>query len=115
MAVRTKGRRKIIVNNQLYIWYVSEHGTEWYHHILHIVSADKKLILNYPLDSQISYAINCGTVFQNYKPNDCQARYLVPGEPITAASVGAVERLILWAVHGQNAARIEYCRDDMWL
>ena len=43
MSVRTKGRRKIIVGDQTYIWYVTLDDDSPYI-ILHIVSDDKRLM-----------------------------------------------------------------------
>ena len=43
MSVRTKGRRKIIVSDQTYIWYIALDDDSPYI-ILHIASDDKRLI-----------------------------------------------------------------------
>lgn len=64
MGVRTKGRRKIIVNDNLYVWYIEQDYDSEYN-ILNIISEDKSLIISSPLKVNIPYVISKGNVFQN--------------------------------------------------
>lgn len=77
MGVRTKGRRKITVNGEKYMWYVALDCDSPYH-ILTIISEDKKLIITCPLKTEISYIISKGTTFQGKKTDGCWERYLLP-------------------------------------
>ncbi len=54
MSIRSKGRRKIIVDGQTYLWYVALDDESPYN-ILNIVSYDKYLILSCPLQTKTEY------------------------------------------------------------
>ena len=66
MAVRTKGRRKIIVENTLYLWYISLDKDSPYY-MCNIVSEDKSVIVSCPLKTKMPYVISKGKIFQNLK------------------------------------------------
>ena len=63
MSIRSKGRRKIIVDGQTYLWYVALDDESPYN-IFNIVSYDKYLILSCPLQTKTEYVISKGRVFQ---------------------------------------------------
>ena len=50
MAVRTKGRRKIICNGATYIWHIKI-GYDDPYHWLHIMAEDKHLHVIIPIDN----------------------------------------------------------------
>ena len=55
MAINTKGKRKIVVNDKIYYWYVrvEEDGS----HRIHILTEDKKVNRVYPMfDTEVSVA-----------------------------------------------------------
>ena len=54
MGVRKKGRRKITVDDKVYIWYVSPDDESDYY-LLNIVSEDKSYVLTCPLKTEVSY------------------------------------------------------------
>lgn len=67
MAVRTKGRRKIMVDGNRYIWYVAlDYDSPYY--LLHISSEDKSFIITHPLNTNSPYIISKGLVFQGKRP-----------------------------------------------
>ena len=63
MSISTKRRRKIIVGDRVYVWYVAEDDDSAYD-VLNIVSDDKYLILSCPLKTGTDYVISKGRVFQ---------------------------------------------------
>ncbi|RYZ78648.1 MAG: hypothetical protein EOP04_29310 [Proteobacteria bacterium] len=49
MSISTKGRRKITVHRRDFVWFVGE-DLDWPGgHLLHVISDDKKFIVNYHL------------------------------------------------------------------
>ena len=66
MSIRSKGRRKIIVDSQTYLWYVALDDESPYN-ILNIVSDDKSYILACPLQTEKEYIISKGRMFQAKK------------------------------------------------
>lgn len=81
MGVRKKGRRKIVCNNQEYVWYVALDDDSVYY-ILNIRSEDKSLILSYPIKTRTSYIISMGRVFQGKKTDGVWHRYRLPFEGV---------------------------------
>lgn len=69
MSIRSKGRRKIIVDSQTYLWYVALDDESPYN-ILNIVSDDKSYILACPLQTEKEYIISKGRMFQAKKQMD---------------------------------------------
>lgn len=63
MAVALKRKRKIIVNGQLFYWYVSdcEEGTST---CLHVLSPDKKFLIAYSLNQSESYKLGWSKEWQ---------------------------------------------------
>ena len=105
MSVRKKGRRKIIVNKESYVWYIKLDDESPFH-ILNIISEDKKLIISCPLKTNTSYVISKGLVFQGKQTDGCWIRYLLPiciPEIITPQFISEV---ILWATQGERAVKI---------
>ena len=62
MGVRKKGRRKIVCDDQEYVWDVALDDESAYY-ILNICSEDKSLVLSYPIKTRISYVISKGRFF----------------------------------------------------
>lgn len=112
MSVLTKGRRKIIVADKMYIWYVAEDDESPYY-VLHIVSEDKRLILSCPLQTKTAYAISKGRVFQTKQTDGTWNRYLLPFELADIITPQIVERIIAWATQGSDAAPIQFNGNDV--
>lgn len=102
MSIRTKGRRKIIVGEQTYIWYVGLDDDSPYN-VLNIVSDDKYLILSCPLQTKTEYVISKGRVFQTKETNGGWNRYLLPFHIPDIITPKFVEQLIVWATHNTGA------------
>ena len=114
MSVRTKGRRKIRVNNKKYIWYIElDYDSE--HYILNIISEDKSLIVACPLKMKNSYIISKGIIFQNEKKDGCWKRYLLPFFVPEIITPKFVKELIFWADQGKNAIEVVWDGRDIAL
>ena len=113
MAVRAKGRRKIICANHQYVWFVDNDKDSCGQLILHIISADKKIILRYPLNATNPYIISEGKVFQNTISDGCWQRYLVPIKPVKIITPKFVSELIFWAVNGEDPVPIQWDGNDI--
>ena len=105
MSIRTKGRRKILVGEQHYIWYVAPDEESPYD-LLHIASEDKTLMLACPLGTKTAYAISQGRIFQKEKTDGCWHRYLLPSEMPDAITPGFVRQVILWATEATGAESV---------
>ncbi len=61
MAVRTRGRRKIVVDGRRYIWFVakpSDYMHIYWNYELRVVSEDKQLYIIYPLNPHTAHIIS---------------------------------------------------------
>ncbi len=105
MSIRTKGRRKIIVGDQPYIWYVALDDDTGCN-TLHIVSDDKYLILSCPLRTKIAYVISKGRIFQAKETNGLWNRYLLPFDIPEMITPKFVEQMIVWATQNTDAITI---------
>ena len=105
MSLSAKGRRRIVVRGQTYIWYVALDDDSPYL-ILNIFSDDKYLLLSCPLHSGTEYLISKGRVFQYKETDGLWNRYLLPFQLPDIITPECVERLIVWAVEGKDAVRI---------
>lgn len=105
MSIRNKGRRKIIVGSQTYIWYVALDEDTPYH-VLNVVSEDKRLILSCPLRTGTEYVISKGRVFQGKETNGCWSRYLLPFTIPDIITPRFVEQLIVWSTQNTDAIPI---------
>ena len=105
MSIRTKGRRRIAVGGETYVWYAAPDDDSPYH-ILHIVSDDKALILSCPLGTGTDYVISKGRVFQNQPANGRWNRYLLPFAVPEAVTPEFVARLIVWAAQERDAVPV---------
>lgn len=112
MGVRKKGRRKIVCENEKYVWYVDlDYDSPYY--ILNIISEDKHLIISCPLNMKIPYIISKGRLFQNVKPNGHWNRYRLPFDIPVIVTPKFVSELICWATKGVDAIRIEWDGKDI--
>lgn len=112
MSVRTKGRRKIIVKDKSYVWYVAlDHDSEYY--VLNIISSDKSLLISCPLGMKTPYIISKGSVFQNEKTNGCWNRYLLPFHVPEIITPKFVSEVIQWVSQGENAVKIAWNGKDV--
>lgn len=112
MSVRTKGRRKIIVENKLYVWYVRLDDDSIYH-MCNIISEDKSIVISCPIKTEIAYIICKGIVFQNHKMKGNWERYLLPFAIPKIITPNFVSKIILWAVRGKNAVKVIWNGKDI--
>lgn len=112
MSIRKKGRRKILCNNEAYIWYVElDYDSPFY--ILNIVSEDKSLIITCPLNTKTTYIISKGNRFQSNETNGHWNRYSLPFTVPEIITPKFVSELIKWSEHGSNAVRIQWDGDSI--
>lgn len=112
MSVAKKGRRKIICDNQEFVWYVSQDDESDYY-ILHIISEDKQLILSVPLKATTPYVISKGKMFQGQKTNGCWNRYLLPLDVPDVITQKSVATIISWATGNLTATKVEWDGKDI--
>ncbi len=99
MAVRKKGRRKIVCGGENYVWYVSkDHDSPLI--LLHICSEDKRLVLVYPVSS--NYIVSTGRVFKGEESHFWR-RFFLPVESTECITPGFVRKLIEWTKDGSPA------------
>lgn len=115
MAVRTKNRRKLIYDGKLYVWYVKPDEDVYDKLVLSIISWDKSLILAYPIENPVSYAVSKGLVFQGKMTDGRWKRYLSPVLNQDAVTPAFVSELIAWAVDGSDAVEIKWDGNRIWL
>lgn len=112
MAVKAKGRRRIVVEDKNYVWYVKiDYDSPYY--ILNIISENKSLIVSCPIGTGTNYIISKGNIFQNRETNGQWNRYLLPfhvPDPIIPKFVADV---IYWSMQGGNAEKIEWNGKDV--
>ena len=92
MAVSAKGKRRLTFEGKLYYWYVAE-DRDSADYLLHIVSEDKKLVLEYRVD-QISDAFIHPKLRVVASPDMKPGIYAffppLPDETVTSTTVAAV-------------------------
>ena len=103
MGVRKTGRRKITVDDNRYIWYVSPDDESDYD-LLNIVSEDKSYVLTCPLKTEIPYLISKGRLFQNEKTDGKWNRYELPFDIPDVITPAFVAKVILWATQKSKAS-----------
>ena len=111
MSIRTKGRRKIIVEGQTYIWYVALDNDSPYN-VLHIISDNKNLILSCPLHTKTEYVISKGRIFQA-KETKGWNRYFLPFRIPDRITPKFVEQLIVWSTQNTDAIKANWNGNDI--
>ena len=115
--VKTKGRRKIVVQGRRYVWYVLAGDYDYWHRVesndratplLHIISEDKRLILTLPLNAPEPYAVSKGREFQGKPASGCWERYLLPFGLPKSVTPRFVAEVIEWANYGNNIGTLKY-------
>ena len=105
MAVKTKGRRKIVVADRPFVWYVGD-DRDSNDHILHVVSHDKAFSVNYHLEQpeQIRHLAVVGREFPGLADaGRCWKRVLCPRfEEGGAVTPSGVRRLIEWCLTAER-------------
>lgn len=120
--VKTKGRRKIAVQDRRYVWYVlggdcdrdyweRVSSNDWGTPFLHIVSEDKRMILTLPLNAPKPYAVSKGREFQCKPTSGCWERYILPFDIPESITPRFVAEVIKWAVSGDGAIKTEYSEE----
>lgn len=107
MSIRSKGRRRIIVDEKTYFWYVALDDESPYN-ILNIVSNDKYLILSCPLQTKTEYVISKGRIFQGKETKEGWSRYLLPFHIPKSITPKFVEQLIVWSTQNTDAIKIKW-------
>lgn len=119
MSVRTKSRRKITVDGEMYVWHVEKNAeSDW--NMLNIVSMDKSFVLSVPMGLKTPYLISKGRIFGGRKTDGIWHRYLLPvdvPEAITPAFVAAVIKLATTENGLEEASwgEIKHRNDDLWV
>lgn len=111
MSIRSKGRRKIIVDGQTYLWYVALDDESPYN-ILNIVSYDKYLILSCPLQTKTEYVISKGRAFQGKETKEGWDRYLLPFHIPESITPKFVKQIIVWSTQNTDAVKIQWNNDQ---
>ena len=107
MSIRSKGRRKTIVDGQTYLWYIALDDESPYN-ILNIVSNDKYLILSCPLQTKTEYVISKGRIFQGKETKEGWSRYLLPFHIPESITPKFVKQLIVWSTQNTDATKIKW-------
>jgi hypothetical protein len=112
MAVRTKSRRKITVDQRPFVWHIAQ-DDDSADMVLHVISADKKFIVNYHLNQpeQTRFLIILGSEFPGLPDaGGCWLRILSPEwEQNSIISPGSVHRLIDWCLNQERELiRVDY-------
>ena len=110
MGVRKKGRRKITVDDKVYIWYVSPDDESDYY-LLNIVSEDKSYVLTCPLKTEVSYLISKGKLFKNEKTDGTWNRYELPFDIPEIITPVFVTKVISWATQKGEAIYLKRKED----
>lgn len=105
MSIRTKGRRRITVGGQNYVWYVALDDDSPFH-VLNIISDDKHLILSCPLHTGTDYVISKGRVFRTKETNGHWNRYLLPFPVPESITPEFIRKLIVWSAQNTDAIPI---------
>jgi hypothetical protein len=101
MAIRKKHRRKLTLNNRQFVWYVSD-DYDSADMVLHVVSEDKKFIVNYHLEQPDShrFLIVLGKEFPGF--SDAGGRWIrvkcPKWEVDSIVTPSAVRHLIEWCL-----------------
>ena len=99
MGVATKRRRKIIVGDRQYIWYVCEdEGAAGL--ILNVISNDKQFIAKYQLDQPEGqeYVVILGRLFAGAVTGRCWKRFFCPRFAEHSVASKNVRELIEWCL-----------------
>ena len=107
MVVKAKGRRRIVVKDKNYVWYVKIDCDSPYY-ILNVISEDKLLIVSCPIGTRTNYIISKGSIFQNRDTNGQWNRYLLPFSVPNTITSKFVADVIYWSIQGDNAEKIEW-------
>ena len=114
MAVRKKGRRKLIWNEELYVWYI-ELDSDSPYYILNVCSDDKNTVIACPLGMQIPYIISKGNSFQGKKTSGVWERYRLPFDVPEIITPGFVSEIIAWVTEGTGAEQLAWNGKDILL
>src|SRR5262245_44999593 len=112
MAVLKKGRRRVIVDNRIFLWWIQE-DRDCLQHVLHVLSEDKQFLVQYYLGyrEESSHLIVIGKDFGGLlDKGNPRHRFRCPKWDASGAiTPGSVRSLIQWSL-SINEARIEVDR-----
>ncbi len=112
MAVNTKNKRKIIVNEKQYVWSVGLDQDSPYY-LCNIVSSDKSLVISLPLQTGTHYVISKGRVFQNKESMGAWQRYALPFNIPEIITPAFISKVIEWITKCDDAVCLDYNGDDV--
>lgn len=114
MAVSQKHRRKLLHKGVFYLWYIKLDDDFYEQKILHILSEDKGLLVDCPLDALRPYIVSKGRIFQGKKTNGRYNRYFLPFQILVSITPGFICRLISFAAEKGSAERAEFDENGFW-
>lgn len=107
MGVLKKGRRVVLYKNQAFVWWVGKDEDSCDQVWLNIVSEDKSIVLAYRIGEGDFFIISKGRMFQGKETSGRWEYYEYPMEsPPIVVTPNFVYNLIVWAVDGDNAVRL---------
>jgi hypothetical protein len=105
MTISRKGRRRIVVNDREFLWYVAEDVDYAFGPTLTVVSSDRRFFVRYALlqPDELLHVVVIGPEFRNPGCGGCWRRFRSPrfGTIETVAS-GDVRALIEWALDSEQ-------------
>lgn len=118
MGVRTKKRRKLIYQRQLYVWYVKI-GEEDNYFYLNIISQDKKYIFSYPIQqNRLSpnrhFIIAKGRYFQGQQLDGRWNRFYTPPWEDEVITPSLVAEILSWCLEGRKAEQTSYGQEGVF-
>ena len=101
MSARSKGRRKLSINGDIYYWYVHDET------ILRVYSEDKKFIVHYELLGENPLIVVHGKVF-NAVTDKKRPIWIAPPKFESSFGPQFVKELIFWASKEQENTEVNY-------
>ena len=101
MSARSKGRRKLNIDGDIYYWYVHDEL------FLRIYSEDKKFIVHYELMGEEPLMIVHGQIF-NASSEKKRPIWVVPPKIESDFGPQYVKDLIIWALKEQENLEVNY-------
>ena len=108
MGVSKKKRRILSYHGMEFIWWVAPNEEDCDKVYLHIVSADKSIVLSYKVGDGSFVIISEGRTFQGHRTSGKWERYGIPfQEPLMLVTPRDVEMIVAWAVDEREAAPLK--------
>lgn len=108
MGVSKKGRRAVPYKKHTFVWWVGKDPDSCDQVWLNIISENKSIVLSYRVGEGDFFIISKGRMFQGKATSGRWEYYKYPmASPPTAVTPNFVYNLIVWAVDGDNAIRLD--------